>query len=236
MKFSGNFNDLSVLLLKPLLILFCALFPLLLCFFKYYNQQPLFQEHVDSDRIEETPFSSLSFKFPTYEDFLRTTTQNVDPPVYETSNENDFDDSSSSTSDTDLDLCPREDPEIFLPNGLRCSNDIRIQDDNEFDDPVEAISGGFDQDFIEELKNEIKKAKAKAKSESGLPSIPEESEYPIAMEEDSKGGKKGEERSNGKGIRKELHEFHKQYTEKMRKYDTLNHQIAKGQFINSFIH
>lgn len=262
-SFSDNENlyNILILLLKAILVVFCALFPLLIGFFKYYKphagKESLFeedfhealQENVDSDETD-TPFSALSFHFPTYEEFLRTT-ENVDPPIFETSNENDFVEANCSVPSSpvlDFDLHPSENPEKFPRNGLNCTNDIKIEDPSiedgddfdEIGDSAEAISGSFDpkiedsdeieseeEDFLKELKIETMKAKAK----SGLPSIPEESEYPIAMEEDVKPWKR-EESFDQKDVTKELLKFHKLYTEKMRKYDTLNHQktYAKGQF------
>lgn len=230
---NGNSYNFLVLVVKNFLVLFCALFPTLFGFFRYFK----------SPVADEQPFSALSFRFPTYKEFL-TTTENFD-----TSNENDVLGENPSNSDPDFNLDLREDPEKISSNGLNCTNDIKFEDlgikgDDEFDESMEeAISGGFERkievcdeieyeekDFIEELQIEIMKAKAKAKAKSGLPSIPEECEYPI-KEEDLNPWKK-QESFNYRDITKELNRFHKLYTEQMRKYDTLNHQksYAKGQF------
>lgn len=179
------------------------------------------------------------------------TTQNVDSVRSDTSNQNDLLEehcSIPSSPDPDFNLHPREASEIFSPNGLDCTNDVRIEDDDgfdefdEFDDPMEAIKiedsaeiESEEEDFIKALQIQIMEAKAKAKanakSKSVLPSIPEESECPITNENDLKPWKK-DESFNRRDLTKELHGFHKLNTEKMRKYDTLNRQktYAKGQF------
>ncbi|XP_038889169.1 uncharacterized protein LOC120079052 isoform X2 [Benincasa hispida] len=238
--------NILVVLFKALLVLFCALFPLLLGYFRYFktsnHKQPLFEENCDEALQEsfnhneiETPFSALSFRFPTYEEFL-TNRENVDSVRSDTSNESDFLEehcSIPSNPDPNFSLHPKEVSENVSPNGLDCTNDVRIEDDNgfdEFDDSIEASKiedsaeiESEDDNFIKALQIQIMKAKADAKAKSVLPSIPEESEYPITNENDLKPWKK-EESFNHRDSIKELHIFHKLYIEKMRKYDTLNHQ------------
>uniref|UniRef100_A0A9I9DQ91 Ribosomal protein L34Ae n=1 Tax=Cucumis melo TaxID=3656 RepID=A0A9I9DQ91_CUCME len=121
----------------------------------------------------------------------------------------------------DFFLHSREGSENLSPNDSDCTNDVDSIETNKFVNEEDSE----DDDLIKALQIQIMKAKANAKAKSMLPSIPEETDYSITTNEsDLKPWKKKQESFNHRDITKELHKFHKRYTEKMRKYDILNRQ------------
>ncbi|GLU11092.1 hypothetical protein SLE2022_278620 [Rubroshorea leprosula] len=102
--------------------------------------------------------------------------------------------------------------------GNGSNNEPTITSDGSFSSDSEGLETLWEhQDFIEQLKMELKKVRA-----SGLPTILEESECPKIME-DLKPWKI-EEKFQQVGKMSELHKFYKSYRERMRKFDILNYQ------------
>ncbi|XP_017697685.2 uncharacterized protein LOC103703171 [Phoenix dactylifera] len=108
---------------------------------------------------------------------------------------------------------PEKDVKKSGENNLKYSNDEDL-DDEDFD---ELESLWEHQDLIEQLKIELKKARA-----TGLPTILEESESPKTVE-DLKPWKIDEQFLREDPM-DELHKFYKSYRERMRKFDILNYQ------------
>ncbi|KAG1342499.1 hypothetical protein COCNU_05G007280 [Cocos nucifera] len=108
---------------------------------------------------------------------------------------------------------PENDVKESGENDLKYSYDEDL-DDEDFD---ELESLWEHQDLIEQLKMELKKARA-----TGLPTILEESESPKTVE-DLKPWKIDEQLLHEDPM-DELHKFYKSYRERMRKFDILNYQ------------
>ncbi|XP_029123814.1 uncharacterized protein [Elaeis guineensis] len=108
---------------------------------------------------------------------------------------------------------PENDAKKSGENNLKYSYDEDL-DDEDFD---ELESLWEHQDLIEQLKMELKKARA-----TGLPTILEESESPKTVE-DLKPWKIDEQFLHEDPM-DELHKFYKSYRERMRKFDILNYQ------------
>lgn len=95
------------------------------------------------------------------------------------------------------------------------NNDSKMHLDSEDSNGLETL--WEHQDLIDQLKMELKKARA-----IGLPTILEESESP-KITEDLKPWKIDEKFQHGDTMG-ELHKFYKSYRERMRKFDILNYQ------------
>lgn len=233
------------------LVLFCALFFVFFsryfkiktrgkhhndCNFTPPGKEPILEEDCSETlqkstdfEEKETPFSALSFRFPTFEEFIGTR-ENVDSSISDTSNENG---SVPSIPDPDFNLHhPREDPENFPQNNLNCTDDFSNEElDIKEETPKENDRKIEDSDkFVSEEENLIELLQKVKGHGPGLPPIPEESEYTIPMEEDPKPWRT-KENFDFRNFTKELHKCHKIYRERMQKYDTLNHQklYAKGE-------
>ncbi|KAE8648919.1 uncharacterized protein LOC105435713 isoform X1 [Cucumis sativus] len=162
-----DFCNVFVVIFKTLLIFLCGLFPFFLRYFKYFK--------ASDEKQPEDPFSALTFRFPTYEEFLKTK-ENVD------SNEEDFLEqhcSMPSSSAPDFFLHSREGSENLSPNDLDCTNDVGIED--EYVDSIKTNKFENEEDsevdeLIKPLQIHNMKAKANEKDfveqHSSIPSRP----------------------------------------------------------------
>lgn len=109
----------------------------------------------------------------------------------------------------------RKDNDEATSSVKNCNNDFKMHLDSEDSNGLETL--WEHQDLIDQLKMELKKARA-----IGLPTILEESESP-KITEDLKPWKI-DEKFQHEDTMGELHKFYKSYRERMRKFDILNYQ------------
>ncbi|XP_024038194.1 uncharacterized protein LOC18039182 isoform X1 [Citrus clementina] len=109
----------------------------------------------------------------------------------------------------------RKDNDEATSSVKNCNNDSKMHLDSEDSNGLETL--WEHQDLIDQLKTELKKARA-----IGLPTILEESESP-KITEDLKPWKI-DEKFQHEDTMGELHKFYKSYRERMRKFDILNYQ------------